>query len=104
MSFEQKRNAERLPLDQPLEATAGGLPVTIVEMSAIGCKIEHKEKLSIGSSTTLRFQWRGQVVELRGKVARTQLRSAYPKGMIYESALQFADVLENVLVAIRRTL
>ena len=95
MSFEQKRNAERLPLEKPLEGTASGTPVKIVEISAIGCKIEHKEKLPIGGSATLRFLWRKQNIEVRGKVARTQLRSAYPEGMYYETGLKFADSLEE---------
>ena len=104
MSFEQKRSAERLPLDAPLEATASGMAVKIIELSAIGCKIEHREKLSIGSSTALRFRWRGEEIDLRARVARTQLRSAYPRGMIYESGLQFADLLENAPEVIRRIL
>lgn len=95
MSFEQKRNAERLPLDEPLDGTAGGTAVKIVEISAIGCRIEHPEKISIGTATTLRFQWRGRSIELKSKVARTQLRSKYPEGMYYESGLKFADSLED---------
>ena len=62
---------------------------------AIGCRIEHPDKMSIGGSTLLRFLWRGKPVEIRGKVARTQLRSAYPQGMYYETGLKFADSLEE---------
>ena len=91
MSFEQKRNAERLPLDAPIEGTASGSPVKIVELSAIGCRIEHKEKLNLGSATTLKFKWNDIAVELRARVARMQLRP----GMVYESGLQFADSLEE---------
>ena len=94
MSFEQKRNAERLPLDAPIDATAGGVPVQVVELSAIGCRIVHREKLSLNSTTRLRFRWKSQPVELRGKVARQQLRP----GMIYESGLQFAVSLDDVPV------
>jgi hypothetical protein len=102
MSFEQKRNAERLPLETPLDATASGLPAKIMEISAIGCRIEHKEKLSIGGSVLLRFKWRNENVEIRAKLARTQLRSAYPQGMYYESGLKFADSLEEAPEEIRR--
>jgi hypothetical protein len=102
MSFEQKRNAERLPLETPIEATASGILAKIVEMSAIGCKIEHKEKLSIGSSVGLKFRWGNETIDIRARMARTQLRSAYPQGMYYESGLKFADSLEEAPEAIRR--
>lgn len=102
MSFEQKRNAERLPLETPLDATASGLAAKIMEISAIGCRIDHKEKLSIGGSVLLRFKWRNENIEIRAKLARTQLKSAYPQGMYYESGLKFADSLEEAPEAIRR--
>ena len=91
MSFEQKRKAERLPLDNPIEGTAGGSPVTIVELSAIGCRMQHKDKLVMGSSTTMKFQWRDIPVEFRAKIARVELRP----GMVYESGVKFADSLEE---------
>ncbi len=91
MSFDQKRNAERLPLDSPIDATAGGLAVKIVEMSAIGCRIEHREKLAINSSIALKFTWKDFPVELKAKVMRMQLRA----GMVYESGLKFADSLSQ---------
>ena len=94
MSFEQKRNAERLPLQEPLDATAGGVPVKIVELSAIGCRIEHREKLPIGGTTTLRFLWKSRPVEAKGKLARTQLRST-GGALVYESGLKFADSLDD---------
>lgn len=98
MAFEQKRNAERLPLSEPLDATAGVQPAKIVELSAIGCKVRHKDKLPMGSSTMLKFAWEGRDVEVRAKVARTQLIA----GMNYESGLQFADSLEDAPEAMRR--
>ena len=91
MSFEQKRAAERLPLDSPIHAIVGGHQAKIVEMSAIGCKVEHKEKLSLNSTVTVKFVWQNFPVELDGKVMRMQLRP----GMTYESGLKFADSLEE---------
>lgn len=101
MSFEQKRNAERLPLDEPLEGSVGGIAAKIVEVSAIGCRLEHQEKMSLGASTTLRFKWRDRSIEVRAKVARTQLKSAYPNGLYYETGLKFADALDDAPPEIR---
>lgn len=103
MSFEQKRNAERLPLDEPLDATAGGVAVKIVELSAIGCRIEHRVKLPIGGGTTLRFAWRGTTIDVLAKISRTQLRSTGGT-MMFESGLKFADSLETAPVELRRLL
>ena len=103
MSFEQKRAAERLPLDSPIDASAGGYPVKIVEMSAIGCKIEHRDKLSLNSTITVKFKWEDFPVQLPAKVMRQQLRP----GMTYESGLKFADSLElapDIMRAIVATL
>ena len=90
MSFEQKRAAERLPLDSPIDATAGGFVAKIVEMSAIGCKIEHKEKLSLNSTISVKFKWEDFPIDLPAKVMRQQLQP----GMTYQSGLKFADSLE----------
>jgi hypothetical protein len=90
MSLEQKRNAERLPLDSPIDGTASGVPVRIVELSAIGCRIEHREKISLNSTTRLRFTWKARPVDLSAKVARQQLMP----GMVFSSGLQFAKSLE----------
>lgn len=101
MSFEQKRNAERLPLDSPILATVNGLTATILELSAIGCKIEHHEKLSIGGVANLRFRWENETIEIRARVARMQLRSMTAAGMVYESGLKFADSLAEAPDVIR---
>lgn len=97
MSFDQKRNAERLPLESPIEGTASGSPVKIVDLSAIGCKIEHKEKFSLNTIVTLKFVWQDYPVDLKAKVVRMQLRP----GMTYESGLQFAKTLEEAPDVIR---
>ena len=103
MSLEQKRNAERLPLDSPIEATASGVAVRIVELSAIGCRIEHREKISLNSTTRLRFTWKARPVDLTAKVARQQLLP----GMVFSSGLQFAkslDAAPEVMRSIVKTL
>jgi len=97
MSLEQKRNAERLPLDTPIEGTASGVAVRIVELSAIGCRIEHREKISLNSTTRLRFTWKARPVDLTAKVARQQLMP----GMVFSSGLQFAKSLEAAPEVIR---
>ena len=100
MSFEQKRNAERLPLDEPMEGMVGGVAVKIVDLSAIGCRIQHKEKLASSASILLRFIWQDERVEVRAKLVRTELRP----GMVYESGLKFADSLEESPLEIRTLL
>ncbi|HXG58694.1 MAG TPA: PilZ domain-containing protein [Thermoanaerobaculia bacterium] len=88
---EQKRNAERLPLPVPFEATAGTLPVRVVEISLIGCRIEHEERLPIGGALQLRFTWRGKEIVVPARVARMEVRALSAKGAKYESGLKFAS-------------
>lgn len=88
---DQKRNAERLPLDVPFDATAGGVEVRVVEISLIGCRVEHSERLPIGNSVPLRFRWKGNEFVVPARVARMEVRGFQPGGAKYDTGLKFAD-------------
>src|SRR3989442_7804556 len=91
---EQQRNAERIPLKEPIAATIDSAEAHITELSLIGAKIEHFNRLSMNSTTTVQFKWGGKTIKLKGKVARTEMRSIRGKPG-YLSGVTFASSLEE---------
>jgi hypothetical protein len=101
MPDEQRRNAERITLKEPIAATIGDMEVRIVEISLIGGRIEHVGKLSMNSTVTLQFRWTGENVRLKAKVARTEMRTIGGK-MGYSSGVDFAKSPEEAPVTLQR--
>ena len=91
---DQQRNAERIPLEQPIEATIESADAHVVELSLIGAKVEHFNRLSMNASATLQFKWKGKPIKLKGKVARTEMRSIRGKPG-YMSGVTFAPRAEE---------
>jgi len=91
---DQQRNAERIPLDAPLEATIESAEAHVVELSLIGAKVEHFNRLSMNSAATVQFKWKGKPIKLKGKVARTEMRSIRGKAG-YVSGVTFAPRAEE---------
>ena len=93
--MDQKRNAERLPLPTPFDAVAGDRAVRIVEISLIGCRIEHVGRLPIGGATVLEFQWNDQDIRVPAAISRSKMLGFAPGGERYESGLRFAVSVET---------
>jgi hypothetical protein len=91
---DQQRNAERIPLPEPIEATIEAADAYVVELSLIGAKVEHFNRLSMNSSATVQFAWKGKTIRLKGKVARTEMRPIRGKPG-YMSGVTFASKLEE---------
>src|SRR5579885_2695820 len=91
---DQQRNAERIPLTEPVDCTIEATDGKILELSLIGAKIEHFNRLSMNSAATVQFKWHNKAIKLRGKVARTEMRSIRGKPG-YVSGVNFADVAEK---------
>jgi len=91
---DQQRNAERIPLTEPIDATIDASDAKITELSLIGAKVEHFNRLSMGSSASVQFSWKGKTIKLKGKVARTEMRPIRGKPG-YVSGVNFADRPED---------
>ena len=91
---EQQRNAERIPLKEPIEATIDSAEASVIELSLIGAKVEHFNRLAMNSIATVQFKWKGQTLRLKGKVARTEMRSVRGKAG-YMSGITFATSAEE---------
>ena len=91
---DQQRNAERIPLKEPLKAAIESADGQITELSLIGAKIEHFNRLSMNSTVTVQFKWSGKTIKLKVKVARTEMRSIRGKPG-YMSGITFAKSAEE---------
>jgi hypothetical protein len=98
---EEQRAAQRIDLTEPVSAKVGDVAAKIVDISLVGCRVEHAEKLTMGATPSLSFQWRDEPVRIAVKVTRTELRSASGK-MMYSTGLQFATSVDTSPEAVRR--
>lgn len=103
MSEDQRRNAERVPLDIPIEGKIGEVSVRIIEISLIGCLLEHADRMAMGSTFTVKFRWAGENVVLKGRVARTEMRPI-DGALGYLSGIQFAESIDESPEALQRVL
>jgi PilZ domain-containing protein len=98
---DELRAAQRIDLPEPVPAKLGDVDAKIVDLSLIGSRIEHMERLSMGANVPLRFNWRGEAIAVKVKVARTEMRSVGGR-TVYSSGLQFASSVEESPEPIRR--
>ena len=91
---DQQRNAERIPLTEPIAGSIESADAQIVELSLIGAKVEHFNRLSMNSSATVQFAWKGKTIKLKGKIARTEMMAIRGKPG-YMSGVTFAARLEE---------
>ena len=88
-----RRGTERLALPKPVPATLGGFDAKIVEISLMGCQVEHTDRVVPRARLALRFKWRGALVKVEGTVIRSEMRVVGGKPG-YLSGLEFCDVVE----------
>ena len=77
-----------------MDALLGDSPVRIIEISLIGCRVEHAEKISIGARLHLQFSHEGATFKLAARVARTELRGG-AGALLYASGLELAKSLQE---------
>lgn len=81
----------------------GGFAAEIVEVSLIGCQIEHVDRITPKARLPLRFKWRGQPVRIDATVMRSEMRSiggkpAYLSGLAFcESADESPTVIREIV-------
>lgn len=98
---DERRQAERFPLPKKANATFGGFEARIVEVSLIGCQIEHADRIAPRAHLPLRFKWRGEEVRIEATVTRSEMRSIGGK-TAYASGLSFCASSEQSPPVIRQ--
>lgn len=90
MTRDERRSAERHSPPKPVPASFGGFAAKILDISLIGCRIEHTDRLPPRARFALRFLWRGAKVRVDATVVRSELTSMAGKP-VYVSGLEFGD-------------
>ena len=98
--MQDRRGAQRLPLPRPVPATLGGVDARIIEVSLLGCQIEHSDRVLPRARMALRFKWRGAQVKVEATVMRSEMRVVGGKPG-YLSGLEFCDAVEYAPAVIR---
>jgi hypothetical protein len=97
---DERRRAQRFALPKPAAATFGGFAANIVEVSLIGCQIEHVDRIAPRARLSLRFMWHRKPVRIDATVMRSEMRSIHGKPG-YMSGLSFCESVEESPAVIR---
>ena len=97
---DERRHAQRFPLPKKAPATFGGFAAEIVEISLIGCQIEHTDRIAPKAHLPLKFKWRGSPVKVEATVLRSEMRSIRGKPG-YSSGLSFCDAAAQSPAVVR---
>ena len=81
-------------LPKPVPATFGGFAARLVELSLVGCQIEHTDRVTPKSRLPLRFKWRGTLMRVEATIMRSEMRSVGGKPA-YVSGLEFCSSIEE---------
>jgi len=85
---DERRRAPRFAAPAGIDASVGGVPVQVLDLSAIGTLIEHEERFSL-AAPQLRITWQGSTVTLPVRVARSEIAGRRESRLIYRSGLHF---------------
>jgi len=84
----ERRQATRSKLPDPLPVRIGLTTGRVVDLSMIGARVEHEEKLTVGSTVDLELQG----VRFKGRVARSEISGRKGGTLVYQSGIHFAEL------------
>jgi hypothetical protein len=97
----ERRQAERSKLPEPLLARIGLTTGRVIDLSMIGARVEHEEKLTVGAMVDLELQG----VRFKGRVARSEISGRKGGTLVYQSGIHFPELdpqASGVIAAILR--
>ncbi|MEO6486841.1 MAG: PilZ domain-containing protein [Thermoanaerobaculia bacterium] len=94
---EDKRNARRIALEPPIAGALSHLPVSLVDLSTSGARVQHDAKMPFqpGKRFFLQFSCEGDQFQLTCIVARSRMEMNGSHRTIYTSGLRFVDLHES---------
>jgi hypothetical protein len=97
---DDRRGAQRIALEKSVPTTFGGFTARMVELSLIGCQIEHEDRIVARSRLPLRFKWRGAIARIDATLVRSEMRAIGGKPMYY-SGIEFCASPEESPAVVR---
>gem|GEM_PF-5135709 len=77
-----------MSLPAGVEASIGGVRVTLINVSTIGALLEHQDRFTI-LGARIHLQWQGREAELPAKVVRTAIMGRREGRVVYHTGIQF---------------
>jgi hypothetical protein len=97
----ERRKAERTTLAEPLLVRIGATSGRIIDLSLVGARVEHEEKLTVGAMVDLELQG----ARFKGRVARSEISGRKGGTLVYQSGIQFTELdatVSGVIASILR--
>lgn len=69
---DERREYQRLALTKPIDGKFGKHPIRLIDVSAVGARVESHGDVPLGSRAVLRFTWRKHKIKVRAETVRTQ--------------------------------
>ena len=93
---EEKRNARRLELQPPVAGSLSHQPVSLIDLSSSGARIQHDAKMLFqpGKRFVLEFSCDGEKFRLSCTVARSRMEMNGSR-TLYTSGVRFVDLSEE---------
>jgi hypothetical protein len=102
---DEKRQVERIRLQEPLAAFINNRRVWIVDLGLLGCRIEHNHPLDAGQQVTMLFHWGGEDITIECSIKRCDVQPLLMDTReisIYHSGIEFGRSSPNAGNAVRR--
>jgi hypothetical protein len=90
---DEKRHARRIKLDPPCEGTLSHFPVTVVDLSTSGARLQHGAPILFqkGKKFLLEFRCEGEMLKLECCFTRTRLEPGRNRKPVYVTGVRFAE-------------
>jgi PilZ domain. len=104
---DSKRKYERVSLPEPLNVHLGASSVVALDISLGGCRIEHRNRFSVGAETAVKLCYAGEEAEIPCRVVRCKLQrfqvdeggAVYQTGVIFDPAsVAMAGIVKKLVV------
>jgi hypothetical protein len=86
-----RRGAPRHPVPADVAAEVSGVAVRLLELSLVGAKVEHHDRLTLGSPR-LTITWRGNAASVEVRAARTEIVGRDGVRLVYHTGLYFVGI------------
>lgn len=99
-----KRKYERVRLPEPLTVRLGAASVIALDISLGGCRIEHRNRFSVGAQTAVKLCYAGEEAEIPCSVVRCKLDRFQVEegGAIYQTGVRFEPASSEMAGIVRK--